>query len=52
MPKLNLQNEVAADYFINVAKYWIEKCDIDGWRLDVGDEVSHYFWKKSIVQSN
>lgn len=46
MPKLNLQNEAVADYFINVAKYWIEKCDIDGWRLDVGDEVSHYFWKK------
>ena len=46
MPKLNLSNEETANYFINVGKYWIEKCDIDGWRLDVGDEVIHSFWKK------
>lgn len=46
MPKLNLQNQETAEYFIQVAKYWIEKCGIDGWRLDVGDEISHSFWKK------
>ena len=46
MPKLNLNNEEAAEYFINVGKYWIEKCDVDGWRLDVGDEVIHDFWKR------
>ncbi|MBQ2981133.1 MAG: alpha amylase N-terminal ig-like domain-containing protein [Lachnospiraceae bacterium] len=46
MPKLNLNNEETAQYFINVGKYWIEKCNIDGWRLDVGDEVVHEFWKK------
>ena len=46
MPKLNLNNPETADYFINVGKYWIEKCNIDGWRLDVGDEITHYFWKK------
>lgn len=46
MPKLNLNNEETAEYFINVGKYWIEKCNIDGWRLDVGDEVVHEFWKK------
>lgn len=46
MPKLNLNNEETAEYFINVGKYWIEKCDVDGWRLDVGDEVVHDFWKR------
>lgn len=46
MPKLNLQNKETADYIINVASYWIKECDIDGWRLDVADEVNHAFWKR------
>lgn len=46
MPKLNLQNEETADYFIDVASYWIRECDIDGWRLDVADEIDHAFWKR------
>ena len=24
----------------------MRECNIDGWRLDVGDEISHGFWKK------
>lgn len=46
MPKLNTDNKEVQDYLINVGKYYIEKFDIDGWRLDVSDEVSHTFWKK------
>ncbi len=46
MPKLNLQNPETADYVIDVASYWIRECDIDGWRLDVADEISHSFWKR------
>ena len=46
MPKLNLQNPEVADYVINVGRYWLEKCKIDGWRLDVSDEISHTFWKR------
>ncbi|WP_278600131.1 glycoside hydrolase family 13 protein [Clostridium tertium] len=45
MPKLNTSNEEVQDYFINVGKYWINEIGIDGWRLDVSDEVSHNFWK-------
>lgn len=45
MPKLNLQNPETARYFIDVALYWMERTGIDGWRLDVGDEVSHSFWR-------
>lgn len=51
MPKLNMSNEETAEYFTNVGKYWIEECDIDGWRLDVGDEISHSFMKNSEKQS-
>lgn len=46
MPKLNLQNRETADYFIGVATYWIRECGIDGWRLDVADEISHVFWRR------
>lgn len=46
MPKVNLENDEAARYFIDVALYWLRTAGIDGWRLDVGDEVSHYFWRK------
>ena len=46
MPKLNLRNPETRDYFINVALYWLRKAKIDGWRLDVGDEVGHSFWRK------
>lgn len=46
MPKLNLQNKETADFVIDVASYWIKECDIDGWRLDVADEISHAFWKR------
>ncbi|MBD5455494.1 MAG: alpha-glycosidase [Lachnospiraceae bacterium] len=46
MPKLNLQNKETADYVIDVASYWIKECDIDGWRLDVADEIHHAFWKR------
>lgn len=46
MPKLNLQNPETADFVIDVAAYWIRECDIDGWRLDVADEIHHGFWKR------
>lgn len=45
MPKLNIRNPEVEAYFINVALYWIRECDIDGWRLDVADEIGHRFWK-------
>ena len=46
MPKLNLDNPETAQYCIDVALYWLRTAKIDGWRLDVGDEVSHFFWQK------
>lgn len=46
MPKLNTSNPEVEDYLLRSAAYWMEQTGIDGWRLDVCDEVSHAFWKK------
>lgn len=46
MPKLNLKNPEVEKYFVEVGCYWIKECNIDGWRLDVADEISHRFWKQ------
>lgn len=45
MPKLNTSNKEVQQYFANVCRYWIEKYHIDGWRLDVANEVSKEFWR-------
>lgn len=46
MPKLNTNNLEVQTYLIDIIKYWMEEFKIDGWRLDVADEVSHDFWRK------
>lgn len=46
MPKLNLRNKECQEYFISVGKYWIERCGIDGWRMDVSPEVYPNFWRE------
>ncbi len=45
MPKLNTSNPEVQAYLIDVASYYITEYGIDGWRLDVADEVSHDFWR-------
>ena len=45
MPKLNTSNKEVQEFLINIATYWIKEFDIDGWRLDVSDEVSLSFWR-------
>ena len=53
MPKWRTGNPVAEAYLMEVATYWIREYDIDGWRLDVSNEVSHAFWRKfkSVVKA-
>ncbi len=46
MPKLNTANPEVIDYLLEVATYWIEYAGIDGWRLDVANEIDHEFWRK------
>ncbi|RIA78360.1 glycosidase [Anaeroplasma bactoclasticum] len=45
MPKLKENNKEVRKYFIDVAKYWIKEAKIDGWRLDVADEIAHSFFR-------
>jgi cyclomaltodextrinase len=46
MPKVNLAHPEAEKYFLEVAAYWIREFNIDGWRLDVANEIDHVFWRK------
>ena len=45
MPKLNTSNPLMKEHLIDAALYWIKEYDIDGWRLDVSNEVTHSFWR-------
>lgn len=45
MPKLNTDNPEVKQYLLDVAEYWIKEVGIDGWRLDVANEVDHQFWR-------
>ncbi|CAM3036847.1 glycoside hydrolase family 13 protein [Sporolactobacillus spathodeae] len=45
MPKLNTENQEVRDYLLRIALYWIKEFDIDGWRLDVANEVDGQFWR-------
>lgn len=46
MPKWNTSNREVREYLIGVALHWTKNYDIDGWRLDVSDEISHAFWRE------
>lgn len=45
MPKFNTSNPKVQRFLLDIATFYIKEYDIDGWRLDVSDEVSHYFWR-------
>lgn len=45
MPKLNTDNMEVRKYILDTVSYWMKETKIDGWRLDVSDEVSHDFWR-------
>jgi len=43
MPKWNTSDPLAEKHLLDCIAFWIEKYDIDGWRLDVSNEISHQF---------
>lgn len=45
MPKLNTENPGTKEYLLNIIRYWSDEAMIDGWRLDVANEVDHKFWR-------
>ncbi|MBY9082084.1 alpha-glycosidase [Paenibacillus sp. HN-1] len=46
MPKFNTANPEVKAYLLDVAEYWIKEIKLDGWRLDVADEIDHRFWRE------
>lgn len=45
MPKLDTGNPDCAAYLLDVAGHWTEIAGVDGWRLDVANEVDRRFWR-------
>lgn len=43
MPKLNQETPAARDYFVGIGRKWIREAGVDGWRLDVADEIHPSF---------
>ncbi|KEK25947.1 alpha-glycosidase [Bacillus gaemokensis] len=46
MPKLNTAHPDVKEYLLEVGRYWVREFHIDGWRLDVANEVDHSFWRE------
>ncbi|GAE05403.1 neopullulanase [Paenibacillus sp. JCM 10914] len=45
MPKFNTAHPEVKHYLLGVAQYWIKEIKLDGWRLDVANEIDHHFWR-------
>ncbi len=45
LPKLNMENLEVRRYILGVVQYWME-LGVDGWRLDVPNEIGHFFWRE------
>ncbi len=43
MPKLDEANPATRDYFVGIGRKWVREAGIDGWRLDVADEIEPGF---------
>ncbi len=46
MPRLATWNEDVAEYLVENTVMWTQKLNVDGWRLDVCDEVAHSLLKR------
>lgn len=44
MPQVNLSNPGAKAWMIDIARYWLEKFDVDGYRLDYANGPTSSFW--------
>ncbi len=45
LPKLNTGNAAVREYLFGVAEHWL-RFGIDGWRLDVPEEIDGGFWRE------
>lgn len=45
LPKLNTNHPAAREYLLGVAEHWL-RFGIDGWRLDVAEEIDGRYWEE------
>jgi neopullulanase len=45
LPKLKVENPAVREYLLGVAEHWL-RFGIDGWRLDVPEEIEDQFWQE------
>ena len=45
LPKLNVDNPDTREHLLQVAEHWL-RVGIDGWRLDVAEEIDGQFWRE------
>jgi glycosidase len=45
MPKLRTSEPAVRDLVCRVGRFWTQEYGIDGWRLDVANEVDHATWR-------
>ena len=50
-PQFNFNNPQVKDYLIEVARFWIEKFQIDGWRLDSCSDIPYSFVEEFAKES-
>lgn len=50
MPKLNTAHPAVRRYLVDVAVHWVKAADVDGFRLDVANDVSRLLWR-DLVQA-
>ncbi|MCX6136013.1 MAG: glycoside hydrolase family 13 protein, partial [Ignavibacteriales bacterium] len=52
LPRLMVQNPDVRNHLFEITRYWTE-LGVDGWRLDVANEIPHAFWKdwRKLVKS-
>jgi glycosidase len=46
MPKWNTAHPLVKEHLLGAIRYWTETYHVDGWRLDVSNEVPHAFWRE------
>lgn len=45
LPKLRTSEPALRDLVCRIGRFWVEEFGIDGWRLDVANEVDHALWR-------
>ncbi|KAL0218721.1 hypothetical protein P9112_004374 [Eukaryota sp. TZLM1-RC] len=46
LPKLNTSNPEVKEHLFDATRYYLEVLGVDGFRLDVANEVDHCFWRE------